>query len=165
MIKLLKQCLRFTVQKNFLYLISALLVLIGSFQFMVDAGNAGFEEFTSTVALLSVLQLYEILLAGVGYAVYKKLKISHDGLMLTLISLILIFDPTFFNSRLYTCASSIWAGLAVNITLLFLALGKFYFFIQSPHSFWEISVCQMCFGNWTINLYFLEFNRQVLVTG
>ena len=128
--KIIKKMLKYTVEKNFLYLISALLVLIGSFQFMVDADSAGYEEFTATVLLLGILQVYELVLAGVGYSVYKRLNLAHDGLMLSLISLILVFDPTFFNNRLYLCAGSIWQGLGVNLILLSLALGKFYFFIH-----------------------------------
>ena len=127
---MLKRCLKFTVEKNFLYLVSALLVLIGSFQFMVDADSAGLSEFSSTILLIVILQVYEVLLAGVCYSVYRKLAIEHDGLMLAIISLLMIFDPTFFNNRLYMCAPSIWQGLAANVLLLGLALGKLYVLIH-----------------------------------
>ena len=127
---LVKRVLAFAIKKNFIYLISAFFVLLGCLLLMNGEAMATGSVFGKTVLLLGVIQLYELLLALVGYSVYKRMGVDHDGLMLALISILLLFDPTFFNNRIYMCADSIALGFMVNLALFFLAFLKIWVLVD-----------------------------------
>ena len=127
---LVKRVLAFAIKKNFIYLISAFFILLGCLLLMNGPAMATGSVFGKTVLLLGVIQLYELLLALVGYSVYKRMGIDHDGLMLALISILLLFDPTFFNNRVYMCAESLSIGFAVNLLLFCLALFKVWVLVE-----------------------------------
>jgi len=127
---LFKRVLRTAIDYNVIYLLSALFVLLGCLQLMNGPSMATGSVLGKTVMLLAVLQAYELVLLLVGYSVYKRQGNDHDGLMLAVIMLLLLFDPTFFNNRLYTCADSVVGGLLANLVVLGLAAFKLHVIVR-----------------------------------
>lgn len=104
------------IEGNYFYVLSAALMLYGSYLLMRSPVITG-TEFTRTLKTLLVLQGYELLVIVAAVAIVRRLKILDDAFTLLLIELVLLLDPTFFTNSFYTMtnAASGWVNVACSV--------------------------------------------------
>src|SRR3954467_1584939 len=113
--------LRFLVHHNPFYLLSALCMIAGCFA-LNSALQTRSGELSKLLLLMGTLQLYELLLVGLGLYLIVKHRLDRDGRTLLLLDAVFLVDLTFLNNE--TAATNLWAGILVNGITLLLAVGK-----------------------------------------
>src|SRR4051794_27673114 len=113
--------LRFLVHSNPFYLLSALCMIAGCFA-LNSALQTRSGELPKLLLLMGTLQLYELLLVGLGLYLIVKHRLDRDGRTLLLLDAVFLVDLTFLNNE--TAATNLWAGILVNGLTVLLAVGK-----------------------------------------
>jgi hypothetical protein len=113
--------LRFLVHHNPFYLLSALCMIAGCFA-LNSALQTRTGELPKLLLLMGTLQLYELLLVGLGLYLIVKHRLDRDGRTLLLLDAVFLVDLTFLNNE--TAATNLWAGVLVNGLTLLLAVAK-----------------------------------------
>src|SRR4051812_199934 len=113
--------LRFLIHNNPFYLLSALCMIAGCFA-LNSALQTRSGELSKLLLLMGTLQLYELLLVGLGLYLIVKHRLDRDGRTLLLLDAVFLVDLTFLNNE--TAATNLWAGILVNGITLLLAVGK-----------------------------------------
>jgi len=119
---LLDRVVRFFMETNCLYLLSALLLLIGAY-LMIHSEILSSNHTVKTFQIYGIIQCYEIALIAIFLYVVRKLKVPEDGLVLAGIEILLFLDPLFFNNVFYTISMRI--GLLSGVLGLALLAAKF----------------------------------------
>lgn len=118
--------LREFLVRNYFYVISAGLMILGCFLLMRSTPVAG-GEFSRVFSSLALLQGYELLVLGTIALIRRRLPTVEDALTLVGVEAILLLDPTFFTNNLLTLVQSDRAtgdGLWVTIGCLLLIPAK-----------------------------------------
>src|SRR5436190_21775518 len=102
--------LRFLVHNNPFYLLSALCMIAGCFA-LNSALQTRSGELPKLLLLMGTLQLYELLLVGLGLYLIVKHRLDRDGRTLLLLDAVFLVDLTFLNNE--TAATNLWAGILV----------------------------------------------------
>ncbi|MCX7049185.1 MAG: hypothetical protein NTX50_27335 [Candidatus Sumerlaeota bacterium] len=134
--ELVRRALAGITQRNYWYLISAALMLLGAWQMMPPQSAAGKEiDFGRPLRALLALQGYEALVIVTAVVIARRLKALDDAFMLLLTEMALLLDPTFFSNRFsvisfdgraYIGAS----GLMVNACCFLAAPIKLWIFLK-----------------------------------
>ena len=106
---------RFIADHNPFYLLSAVLMLLGCL-LLSNTMTWSPIALRKLLILIATLNVYELLLVGLGLYLIVKRTIASDGLMLLALEALFIVDVGFLNSELYQ--ESLPVGLAVNLGLL-----------------------------------------------
>lgn len=104
------------LQRNDFYLISALLLIAGSYWLMRETPPSG-GEFLHMAKALAILQVYELTLLLTAAAIVSRLFRLDDAFTLLVVELALLLDPTFFANSFFTLIQSdraTEAGVFVN---------------------------------------------------
>ncbi len=120
--------LRNILEKNYFYIVSVVLMILGVRLLMHAATTPG-EIFEKVFHSLLILQGYEGLLIATSLLIVWRLKRLDDALTLFLIQLLLLFDPTFFSDNFATMARTDnppMSASIVNIASLVLVPVKLY---------------------------------------
>ncbi|MGN6724288.1 MAG: hypothetical protein ACTHLZ_00065 [Tepidisphaeraceae bacterium] len=112
---------RFIADHNPFYLLSAVLMLLGCL-LLSNTMTWSPIALRKLLILIATLNVYELLLVGLGLYLIVKRNIARDGLMLLALEALFIVDVGFLNSELYQ--ESLPVGLAVNLGLLALVTVK-----------------------------------------
>lgn len=118
--------LRRFVEGNYLYVISALVMIAGCYLLMRAAPNGG-GEFTAVLRGLAVLQGYELLILGTSALIVRRFSRLDDAFTLLAIELALLLDPTFFVNNFHTLMQSDRAtglGIYANTVCFGLVIAK-----------------------------------------
>jgi hypothetical protein len=86
------------VRGNYLYLLSAALMLWGTYHLMYSSLFTG-TMFARTLKALLVLQAYEVLVIATAVLIVRRMKALDDAFMLLLVEVVLLLDPTFFSNH------------------------------------------------------------------
>lgn len=119
--------LRKFIEGNYIYIISALLLLLGATMLRHSSALA-ISEFARTVQSLLVLQCYELALILTSIAIVRHFKAINDSFVLFAIFLFLVLDPTSFANAFHTMFhkhQSIEMSLWINAGLFVLSALKF----------------------------------------
>jgi hypothetical protein len=101
----------FLINNSVLYYLSCCLLLLGDYSMMHSPWlSVGF--LANYCEIYGIFLSYVILLTALCLLVFRRLAMAEDGLVMAGMVLLLILDPTFFNSVFYTF--KLGAGLAVN---------------------------------------------------
>src|SRR6476620_3676533 len=90
--------LRFLVHHNPFYLLSALCMIAGCFA-LNSALQTRSGELSKLLLLMGTLQLYELLLVGLGLYLIVKHRLDRDGRTLLLLDAVFLVDLTFLNNE------------------------------------------------------------------
>jgi hypothetical protein len=118
---IVRRMLRFLVKENSLYLLSGFSLLLG-YYLCIDTTNPAAQRLAGDLGLLSVFKIYELLVVLFACAVFRRLRVINDGILLGCMGVTLLLDPTLFNTRFYSVSRGV--GLAVNGACFALALAN-----------------------------------------
>lgn len=110
--------------RNPFYLLSALSMLAGCFALSRALGTAP-GQWKPLVALMGVLQLYELVLLGLAVLLYRRVNMPSDARMAFLLGLLFVSDSTYLNTELAT--SNPWAAPWVALAHLAFLVPKLIF--------------------------------------
>jgi hypothetical protein len=96
-----KRAVREFLEANYLYVISAGLMIFGCYLLMRSTPVNG-NEFSRILSGLLLLQGYEVLVLGTICLIRRRLPTVEDTLTLVGVEMILLFDPTFFANNFHT---------------------------------------------------------------
>lgn len=113
--------LRFLLDHNPFYLLSVFSML-GGFYTFEHALDPKPENFGTLLLLAGTLQLYEVVLIGLGLYLIVRRGLTRDGRLLLLLESVFLVDASYFGAVCFTADR--WWGLWVNVALLALAAGK-----------------------------------------
>jgi len=119
--------LRKFIEGNYIYIFSALLLLLGATMLRHSSALA-ISEFVRTVQSLLVLQCYELALILTSIAIVRHFKAINDSFVLFAIFLFLVLDPTSFANAFHTMFhkhQSIEMSLWINVGLFMISALKF----------------------------------------
>lgn len=120
-------CLRHFIEGNYLYIISALFLMLGA-TMLRHSDALAVSEFWRTLQSLFVLQAYEFALILTSVAIVRHFKKLNDAFILFFILFILILDPTSFSNAFHTMYNqygTLQQSLYINVGLALLAVLKF----------------------------------------
>src|SRR4051812_3989548 len=128
-----RSLLLFIIDHNPCYLLSGLFMLTGcwllNFALYTRAG-----DIRKLLLLLSITNLYEFLLIGLGLILIKRIAFKRDGRILLALEALFLIDITFTSGILSTIDLRI--GLLINAALLILAATKLFLIFRHlnlPH--------------------------------
>ncbi|MBX7247285.1 MAG: hypothetical protein K1X53_17455 [Candidatus Sumerlaeaceae bacterium] len=106
-------------ENNFFYALSACLMMLGCYLLMRSPVIEG-PVFTKTLASLTILQAYEILVIATAMLIVRHFLRLGDAFSLLVIELVLLLDPTFFSNSFLTMIPTLGdrGPLAVNAVCL-----------------------------------------------
>ncbi len=113
--------LNFILDHNPLYLLSALSMLLG-YYLLVQGVGARAGEIGKMVGLLVTVNIYELLLIGLGLFLFLRRGLRRDARLLLILQSLFLADATFMISE--TVSIGPRAGAVVDLVLLILALAK-----------------------------------------
>jgi len=111
---------RVFVEYNPFYLLSALCMLAGLFALNNSLDWSPLPK-TNLLWMIFTLQVYELLLIGLGIFLLRK-GLVRDAMMLLVLEVFFLADAGFLNAEMFKF--DVTKGLIVNIVLLALAMGK-----------------------------------------
>jgi len=120
--------LRLLIDHNPFYLLSAVLMLLGVFM-VNSAENMHPGDLTKLLCLLAVLNVYELLVIGLGRVLVWKPTVPRDGVTLLILEALFFVDGTFLNAE--AVMTRIGIGTFINLGLLVLAVGKTAFILKT----------------------------------
>jgi hypothetical protein len=135
--------IRAFLERNYFYILSALLVIAGCYLLMNSTPTAG-GEFLKVFKTLAILQGYEVLVLATSIVIVRKLLRLDDAFTLLLIEVALLLDPTFFTNNFFTLMQSdratelgAWtnAGCLLLVPLKLALLQVYLRFRLSPRGF------------------------------
>lgn len=93
------------IRGNVFYPLSAVLMIAGAWMLMTAPSVAG-EEFARVFRGAMILQGYELAVIATAAFLVRHFRMLGDGLLLILIEVALLLDPTFFTNSLHTLLRS-----------------------------------------------------------
>ncbi len=145
------------ISGNYFYIISALLMMLGSYMLMRSPFAKG-SEYIHTLKTLLILQGYEILIIITAVIIVRKLNFLGDAFTLLIIEIILLLDPTFFANNFYTLhiTTQTYYGAMTNLVCFLLVPVK----LLILRHFLRVKVSPQMFGAFifaSIIVYISEF--------
>jgi len=116
------------VDHNPFYLLSAVCMLFGCYA-LQHAMNVQAGELWKLVGLLVTINIYELLLVGLGYLLYVRCRLVRDAGCVLMIELLFLVDAAFLNGE--TVTTDLWVGGAINVLLLLLGVFKVWVLLRA----------------------------------
>lgn len=115
--------IRFIVDHNPFYIISALCLMMGFYILSTVIGNDS-QKFWGAAVLMGIQNLYEFILIFTGIFLLKSNRATGDGKTLLFIEAFFLVDATLLSTRIFTFDP--YAGLYLHLAIFILAAVKIY---------------------------------------
>src|SRR5690606_28481768 len=116
---------RFIIDHNPFYLLSAVSMLAGCLMLTNSTSWSPSDvSLTRLLVLIVTLNVYEILLVGLGLYLIVRRGIVRDGMILLLLEVLFLVDVAFLNGEVCTLSQA--AGMIVNGLLMAVGAAKVY---------------------------------------
>jgi hypothetical protein len=115
------------LRSNPYFLFSAVFMLFGSL-LVTNSLSWSPQRLSKILTLAATINVYELLLVFLAVLLWRRPKARRDASILLIIEAFFLVDVTFLNAELF--AIDRWVGLAANLVVFALAIGKLAFIFR-----------------------------------